>query len=237
MDKTVSKTESKPVAKSPELLRIHHYLAQCGIDSRRNTEDLIRDGSVTINGVTATIGQNVTGKEDIRIGKKRVLPEQKIYIAFNKPKGVLSTTINERGLPCALDYIKLPQRLFIAGRLDLDAEGLLILTNDGDWAQKVAHPKHATGKTYIVQVDIPLEKVPRRLNIDYQRTYIESKMRTPYTWEITIHEGRKHIVKNIFAKIGRTVQKLERVRIGNITLGNMIKGEWRHLKKEEVASI
>ncbi|MBI4139578.1 rRNA pseudouridine synthase [Candidatus Woesearchaeota archaeon] len=217
-----------------QLTRINQYLALCGVASRRKSEDLIRSGRVTINGREAKLGQKVGEKDEVLLDGEKISKEHSVYIAFYKPKGVISSIVRERGLPCALDYIDVEERIFIAGRLDLDAEGLLVLTNDGLWATKIAHPKHETSKTYVVKLKNRLDRAPQKMFIDGRPVEIKAKKRTHYIWEITIHEGRKHIVKRIFEELNNKVLMLLRVRIGNITLKNLKRGEWRYLSSREV---
>ncbi len=217
-----------------ETIRINHYLALCGVASRRKCEDMIREGRVQINGRTAVLGQKISSRDVVILDGEKIIPEKFVYIAFYKPKGVISSIVRERGIPCATDYVEVDERIFIAGRLDLDAEGLLLLTNDGVWASKIAHPKYETTKTYVVKLKNRIDKIPQRIFIDGRPVEIRAKKRNPYVWEISIHEGRKHIVKRIFEELNNKVLMLLRVRIGSITLKDLKRGEWRYLSKREV---
>lgn len=226
-------------------IRLNKYLADCGITSRRGADQLIEEGQVQVNGKTVyELGVRVNPSVDRVVLKgKPVKPAtQKIYVIFNKPEKVLTTMSDPEGRPTVSDYMeKLPVRVFPVGRLDWETEGLLLLTNDGEFAQKVMHPREDIPKTYLAKLDgqpseVHLQKLLRGVTIPggrvralhVERVRIgESKQ---YDWvKIVISEGKNRQVRYMFQKIGYDVKKLRRVAIGQLTLGNLQKGEYAFL--------
>jgi 23S rRNA pseudouridine2605 synthase len=240
-------------AKSPTLTRLNKFLADCGITSRRGADQLIGDGHVQVNGKTVyELGVRVNASADrVTVDGKPVRPEtQKVYVIFNKPENVLTTLDDPEGRPTVADFLeKLPVRVFPVGRLDWDTEGLLLLTNDGEFAQKVMHPREEIPKTYLAKLDgKPTEHHMRRLlsgvtipggrvkALHVERAKVgDSKQ---YDWiKIVIGEGKNRQVKHMFAKIGFDVKKLKRVAIGQLTLGPLQKGEYAFLDTGALAKI
>lgn len=216
--------------------QIQKIIAAAGICSRRQAIELIKAGKVEINGEIAKIGDKSSGNDSICIQGKKIQIEQKLYFVFYKPRNVVTTLHDPQGRKTIKDYIKqIPARVYPVGRLDYDAEGLLLLTNDGDFANKITHPRYEKEKKYIVTLDKPITSLPKRtIKLKDGSVSIHSaKKINPRTVGIAIHEGRNKIVKRIFKKLGFNVLRLKRIQIGKIKLGNLKTGCKRPLTKLE----
>jgi 23S rRNA pseudouridine2605 synthase len=227
------------------LIRLNRYLAECGLASRRKSDELIAAGHVQVNGKTVyELGIRVNPQQDRVVvdGKPIKAPTQKIYVIFYKPENVLTTMDDPEGRPTVADFMEqLPLRVFPVGRLDWDTEGLLLLTNDGDFAQKVMHPKEEIPKTYLAKLDgIPNEKQLGKLlaGVTIPGGRVKAWHVEPakigdsdkYGWvKIVIGEGKNRQVRHMFQKIGFDVKKLKRVAIGQLTLGSLNKGDYAFL--------
>lgn len=234
-------------------VRLNKYLADSGVASRRGADDLIAEGAVTVNGKKVyELGIRINVKEDkVLVNGKPVRPTlRKLYIAFNKPKSVMTTMEDPEGRPCIAEYFEhLEERVYPVGRLDYDSEGLLLMTNDGDFAQRVTHPKHEVFKTYLVKVNgQPTEEHLRKLRTGV--TIIGGRVAAreverlrgtesdKYDWfKIVIGEGKNRQVRRMFEKIGFDVMKLQRIAIGKLKLGGLARGEWAMLSEDEVEKI
>ncbi len=238
---------------TPNEVRLNKYLADCGLASRRKADEIIASGSVQVNGKTVfELGVRVEpGVDRVTVDGKPVKPPtQKIYVIFYKPENVLTTMEDPEGRPTVADFMeKLPVRVFPVGRLDWDTEGMLLLTNDGDFAQKVMHPREEIPKTYLAKVDgQPTEKDLAKLlrgvtipgghvkALHVERAKVgDSKQ---YDWiKIVIGEGKNRQVRFMFQKIGFDVKKLKRVAIGQLTLGSLQKGDYAFLDVGMIARI
>ena len=228
-------------------MRLQKYLAQCNVASRRAAEQFITDGRVRVNGKVVTeLGTKVCEGDFVEVDGSPVYAEKKkYYILLNKPEGFVTTASDENGRSTVLDLIDdIDARLYPVGRLDINTEGLLLLSNDGDFTLKVTHPRHKLDKTYRVIVSgIPnhfeIEKLERGVYIDGKRTApakakLLSADKQNGLIELTIHEGRNRQVRKMMEAIGYKVLYLQRVAIGNIVLGNLPLGKWRHLNPNEV---
>lgn len=228
-------------------MRLQKYLAQCNVASRRAAEQFITDGRVRVNGKVVTeLGTKVCEGDFVEVDGSPVYAEKKkYYIMLNKPEGFVTTASDENGRSTVLDLIDdIDARLYPVGRLDINTEGLLLLSNDGDFTLKVTHPRHKLDKTYRVIVSgIPnhfeIEKLERGVYIDGKRTApakakLLSADKQNGLIELTIHEGRNRQVRKMMEAIGYKVLYLQRVAIGNIVLGNLPLGKWRHLNPNEV---
>jgi len=220
--------------------RVHKVLARSGVSSRRHAEELIRQGRVEVNGERAAIGQQVDPSRDrITVDGKLVRIERKVYYAFYKPKNVVTTMGGEHGQRTIahLPGIRgLKERVFPVGRLDKDAEGLLILTNDGDFTNRMSHPRFEISKEYHAKLDRSFEdaeNLRRGIVIDARRVEVGEVRFRENEVVLSIHEGRKHIVKRVFEKLGYRVRELKRTRIGPVLLGRLKPGELRPLSREE----
>jgi 23S rRNA pseudouridine2605 synthase len=234
-----------------EGVRLQKVLAKAGVASRRAAEELIAAGRVEVNGkVVSEMGRRVDPQTAVIHvdGVRVLLRDDLVHLAFNKPSGVHSTMSDDRGRPSVGDYVRnRKERLFHVGRLDAETEGLLLLTNDGELAHRLMHPSFDVAKTYLAEVPGPVPReVGRRL-----RTGIEledgparadafrvvDSVGGKALVEITLHEGRKHIVRRLLAEVGHPVRRLVRTAVGEVRLGNQRPGSLRALNRDEVGSL
>ena len=232
-----------------EQIRLQKYLAECGIASRRKSEELITQGKIKVNGQIVTeLGTKINTQTD-RIEYNGTLVEKNnhhVYILLNKPIGYVTTTNDQFGRKSVLDLIKTKQRIVPVGRLDMYTSGALILTNDGEFVYKVTHPKHEIDKTYIVT----LKGIPTKEEIDLLKNGIDiggvitNKARVKVLkiddeqkvsrLTITIHEGKNRQIRKMCEGINKKVLALHRSQIGDINIKDLNIGQWRHLTKVEV---
>jgi len=226
------------------LIRVQKILADAGIASRRKCEELIAQGRIRVNGKSIKLGDKAVPENDrITFNDKTIKQDpdaHKVYILINKPWGFVTTVSEQYGMKTVMDLIKVKERIFPVGRLDKFSDGLLLLTNDGDLANKLTHPSFGVSKTYVVKTNQPLivedlKKLDSGIVIDDREVAVEKiKMFSPSKFEITIHEGRKHIVRRIFEEMGYGVTKLTRIQFGPLKLGDVAVGKWRYLNTKEV---
>lgn len=242
------KKYSMPQADTAE--RLQKVLAAAGVGSRRACEDLIFRRRVTVNGKVAKLGDKVDpAKAEIRVDGQRVITDTKlVYIAMNKPRGVVTSLDDEKGRTELADFLgQFNQRLFHVGRLDADSEGLLLITNDGELTNKLTHPSYGISKTYLAEVVGPLPRnVGRQLlsgveledgpaRVDAFKL-VDALGKTAQV-EIVLHEGRKHIVRRMMEAVGHPVTRLIRTAVGPIRLGDLRPGGFRHMSNAEVSSL
>ncbi len=233
-----------------EEMRLQKYLAQCGVASRRGAEQIIKDGRVAVNGVVVTeMGIKLKKGEKVTVDGQVVKPEKnKYYILLNKPSGVLSSVKDDRGRDCVVNLIEgIDARLYPVGRLDYDTTGLLLLTNDGDFMQKVTHPSFEIWKTYRAVVrGVPTETDVKRfaegLMLDDGKTLPAVLDVVGYKGnnaivEVSIREGRNRQVRRMMERIGHPVNSLIRISFGSLELGDLKPGKWRHVRPEEIARL
>jgi len=237
-----------PDAKPGEQLPLNKYIAHAGVCSRRDAADLIKEGKVTVNGKPVTEpGTKVVATDTVKVnGKKITMSRNFVYILLNKPKDYITTTDDPQGRKTVLDLIRnaTPERVFPVGRLDRNTSGVLLLTNDGDLAQKLAHPSHEIKKIYHVVLDKPLTKAdfdkiiggsivledgPALVDV---LAYADPKDKTQIGLEI--HSGRNRIVRRIFEHLGYDVRGLDRVMYAGLTKKNVQRGKWRLLTEKEI---
>ena len=233
------------------MTRLQKYLAACGVASRRNSEKIILDGRVRVNGITVTeMGTQVDEEKDIvEVDGVCVRPEEeKHYIAYYKPVGEVTTVSDPEGRATVMDKFRdYPVRLFPVGRLDYDSEGLLLLTNDGDLMNHLLHPSHEVSKVYLARVSNQVTEAElARLRAG---VIIEGKMTSPANVRlvrketfcsvvlVSIHEGRNRQVRKMFEAIGHQVVSLKRVEFGPIKLNDLPMGKWRKLTSMEVEKL
>ena len=230
-------------------MRLQKFLADCGIASRRKSEELILIGLVTVNGKVITeLGTKVEPGEDVVCFKgKTIKPaNNKIYIMLNKPAGCVSTCNDEKGRATILDYVKdIKERLYPVGRLDFNTEGLLILTNDGDLTNKLTHPSRGVQKKYLAVIDSDitddeLTKLEKGVNISGYTTapavfHLLSRTKTRSEVLCVISEGKNRQIRRMFDAVNKNVLYLKRVAIGDLKLNNLKKGTYRHLTKDEIS--
>jgi len=238
-------------ADQPEGVRLQKVLAGAGVGSRRACEQLIADGRVTVDGRgVAELGARVDPETAVvRVDGKRVnLRSGLVYLAMNKPRGVLTTMSDPHGRPTVGDLVRdQPERLFHVGRLDADTEGLLILTNDGEFAHRLAHPSHELVKTYIAEVPGPVDRsLSRRLKagieLDDGPVSVDDFQVIDYSAgralvQVSLHVGRNHIVRRLLDAVGHPVDKLVRVAIGPVRLGDQRPGSVRELTAAELGEL
>jgi 23S rRNA pseudouridine2605 synthase len=231
--------------------RLQKVLAAAGIGSRRACEELIAAGRVTVDGHKATLGDRVDpAAAVIHVdGERVVVDPHLVYLALNKPRGIVSTMADDRGRAGLAELLgdSVPERVYHVGRLDADSEGLLLLTNDGDLANRLTHPSYGVAKTYLAQVDGRVGPAVRRrvlAGVDLEDgpaaadafRVVDALARTTLV-EIVLHEGRKHIVRRLLAEVGHPVTRLVRTAVGPVKLGDLRAGRWRHLTRAEVAAL
>lgn len=230
--------------------RLQKVIANTGYCSRRKAEELILNGKVSVNGKKIIeLGTKVEPSDIISINGIMLKREEKEYIILNKPRGVVTTTNDEHNRKTVMDLIETDKRLYPVGRLDYDTTGILLLTNDGELANLLMHPKNKIDKVYIAKVRgfLPKEeqsKLARGVVIDCVKTApakirvrkYDKKTNTSIV-EVTIHEGRNHQVKNMFSAIGHDTLKLKRERIAFLDLSNLKSGEYRYLNAKEVKKL
>lgn len=228
-------------------IRLQKLIAGTGMASRRKAEELITSGRVTINGQVVTeLGTKVDPACDhVKVDGKHLRAKQPyVYLILNKPKHVMSTLDDPEGRPTVKDFLHgVTVRVFPVGRLDFDSEGLMLLTNHGDLAQALLHPRYHVPKTYLIKVkgvldDVKIEALERGVKLDEGYTAPAkvvkvSKVESNSWLEITIHEGRKHQIKRMIEAVGHSVIKLTRVRMGPLLLGDLASGEYRFLADRE----
>lgn len=229
--------------------RLQKIISASGLMSRRAAEECISAGRVTVNGQTAALGDKADIETDIILLDGKALPSgsDKIYIMLNKPKGYVTTMKDEKGRKNVTELVKdLGSRVYPVGRLDMYSEGLLIMTNDGDFANRLMHPRHNVEKTYMTWVtgeDIGfcVELLRRPMEIDGYvispaESYITELKPGGAVLMITIHEGRNRQVRKMCELAGMKVTRLKRVSEGQLELGDLKSGKWRHLTQEEIDS-
>ena len=236
-----------------EEIRLQKFLASCGVASRRKCEELILEGKVEVNGnVVTELGRKINPQNDkVKYqGKLVKMDEEKIYILLNKPIGYVTTAKEQFGRDMVLDLVKVNKRIVPVGRLDMYTSGALILTNDGEFVNKLTHPSHEIDKTYnvtlkgiVTQQDI----VNLQNGVELDDGYITKPAKTKILKidedkkisriQITIHEGKNRQIRKMCEAIGKKVLALHRCKIGNLDVKNLKIGEWRYLSKKEIEKI
>ena len=232
-------------------MRINKYIAHAGVASRRNAEELIKNGHVTINGtVVDNLATQVKASDRVEIDGSPIYNEEKVYYLLNKPRGVISSVSDEKGRKTVVDLLpEVRERIYPVGRLDWDTSGLLILTNDGDFTDKMIHPRNEIDKVYLARVKgiatkENLRPLTRGVMVDGRKTKPAhyhivkvDKEKNRSVVELTIHEGRNHHVKKMFEEVGLLVDKLSRIRFGTLDLAGLRPGEFRKLSKKEISQL
>lgn len=229
---------------------LQKFIADSGFCSRRQAEDLIRCGKVFVNGKKAELGTRAERGDEVEIGKRKIsLAEEKIYIKLNKPIGYTCTNRKFANEKNVFDLVKVKQRLFVVGRLDKDSHGLVVLTNDGDWSNKITHPRYGHKKKYEVVVsDKNLGEKSREIvsllkrGVDIGRgDGIARAKEIEYLgegrFELTLAEGKNRQIRRMFGSAGLSVIDLQRIEIGRLKLGELKIGQWKFLTKEEIIKL
>jgi len=215
-------------------LRINKYVSETGKASRRGADKLIQENRVKINGKTAKIGDQVKPGDKIIVDGERLnIVQDHIYIALNKPVGVTCT--GEKSVKKnIIDLVNLPIKINHVGRLDKDSEGLILLSDDGDFIQQMTHPRHQKVKRYIIELDKALSPLHRQMIVDFgvslkdgvSKLGLVSIDEEPSKWEVIMSEGRNRQIRRTFGALGYTVVRLKRVQLGKYNIGNLKSGEW-----------
>ena len=234
-----------------EPIRLQKFIAQCGIASRRKAEELILGGHVKVNGKTAILGDKVLPTDTVFVrGKRIVVPKggNYRYIMLNKPRGFITTMNDERGRKCVAQLVEnVGERVYPIGRLDKDSEGMLVFTNDGDFANKVMHPKNNVYKIYRVTVrpsidEDQLVKLETGVELDGRKTapayvHVIHKEQGRVVLEMILHEGKNREIRRMCEAVGLEVARLKRTQIGGVKMGMLKQGDWRDLTEQEVKKL
>ena len=231
-------------------MRLNKYIAQSGVAGRRQADELTSRGKVKVNGkVMTTLGYDVQPEDRVEVNGRLISPESRsVYLALNKPKGYVSTVSDDRQRLTVMGLVAdVPERIYPVGRLDVNTSGLIIMTNDGDFAQKLMHPGHGVTKTYRARVAGVISKerlAALKHGVDIggyvtaaaEATLIRQSQGSAVV-ELKIKEGKNRQVRKMFAAVGNKVIDLERVAIGEVYLGNLKSGHYRKLKKDEIEKL
>ena len=231
-----------------ENIRLQKYFTDCGVLSRRAAEEEIKAGRVKVNGIVAQLGDKIDPEKDVVEYKgKRIEPTKGsdfVYILLNKPCGVVTSAKDEKGRLCVTDLVKCGKRVYPVGRLDLNSQGLILMTNDGELTNKLTHPRHEIPKIYEVDVvgKVTTEQLTvlnRSMTIDGYillpvKTEFLSKNEKFTTLRMTLYEGRNRQIRKMCDAAGITIRRLSRVAIGQLRLNGLAVGKWRYLEPEEV---
>ena len=229
-------------------MRLQKYIAECGIASRRSAEKIIESGRVYVNGdLVDYMGCEIDPERDVvEVDGRAISPETvKYYIMLNKPKNYVTTVSDEFGRPTVMNLVSdINARIYPVGRLDFDTTGLLIMTNDGEFANRLTHPRNIVDKTYIARTDMLLseeqiEHLQKGVVIDGRKTApakaeVIKRPQKGFEVKITIHEGRNRQVRKMLEAVGVNVIALKRISVGSVTLGNLPEGKWRKLSEAEI---
>ena len=231
-------------------MRLQKYMADCGVASRRACEQIINDGRVTVNGIPAVLGMSVEESDVVLVDGKRIRPAQKrVVLMLYKPRGVVSTSSDESGRKTVQAFVSgLPYRLYNVGRLDLNSEGLLLMTNDGELCNLLTHPRYGVEKTYRVVCDGTLSA--SEIALLTNGVALEDGLTAPAkvgnirksttggtAFSITIHEGRNRQIRRMLEAVGHRTLRLKREAYGPLKLGDLKPGEWRVLSEAEIAAL
>lgn len=235
------------------MIRLNKFISSSGYTARRKSDELINQGRVTVNSrVVTELGTKIDpDKDKVTVDGESIKPvpidkNRFVYILLNKPAGYVTTTSDEKNRPTVMDLIGINKRIYPVGRLDFNTEGLLLLTNDGELANKLMHPRHEVKKTYLVKVNKPvdekgLKRLSEGVSIESRKTSHAVVRVVPKSGgrelNLTIHEGRKRQVRKMLEGVGCFVRKLKRIEYAGLKLERLRPGEWRYLSVQEVAKL
>jgi 23S rRNA pseudouridine2605 synthase len=224
-------------------VRLNAYLARAGVTSRRGADELIKAGRVSVNGRPGALDTFVGPHDRVRVDGREVAPQRLAYVLLHKPAGVVTTAHDPHGRPTVVGLVGHESRVVPVGRLDADTTGALVLTNDGELAHRLAHPRYEVEKTYEAEVEgrpaaRALRALERGVELEDGTTApARARLLGPTRVELTVHEGRKHQVKRMLASVGHPVRTLHRSRYAGLTLRGLRPGEWRELTEPEVREL
>ena len=224
-------------------MRLNAYLARSGVASRRGADELIRAGRVLVNGRPGQLNTQVARRDVVELDGRRLAPQRPAHVLLHNPAGVVTTARDPHGRPTVLEVVDHPARIVPVGRLDADTTGALVLTNDGDLAHRLAHPRYEIEKVYEADVegrlrDDALRRLAEGVELDDGRTAPARVRRlTPRRIELVLHEGRKHQVKRMCEAVGHPVKRLHRSRYAGLMVEDLTPGRWRELTRDEVESL
>jgi 23S rRNA pseudouridine2605 synthase len=224
-------------------MRLNAWLARTGVASRRGADELIKAGRVTVNGEPGQLNTFVGAHDRVALDGRLLERQRLAYVLLHKPPGVVTTARDPHGRPTVVDLVRHESRVVPVGRLDADTTGVLLLTNDGELAHRLAHPRHEVEKVYVAEVvgdpsDDVLRRLEQGVELDDGRTApARARRLAPGRIELTIHEGRKHQVRRMLAAVGHPVTRLHRARYGPLSADDLAPGEWRELTVDEVGKL
>jgi 23S rRNA pseudouridine2605 synthase len=224
-------------------MRLNAYLARAGVASRRRSDELIRAGRVRVNGEPGELNTVVGARDVVEVDGRRVAPQRLAYVLLHKPPGVVTTASDPHGRPTVVDLVGHDARVVPVGRLDADTTGVLLLTNDGRLAHRLAHPRYGVPKVYEAEVEGtpgPEALAALREGVeleDGQTAPAEVRVLGPGRVELVLHEGRKRQVKRMLEAVGHPVERLHRSRYAGLALDSLGPGEWRELSPEELRQL
>jgi pseudouridine synthase len=224
-------------------MRLNAYLARAGIASRRGADELIKAGRVTVNGAPGQLNTFVEAADDVRVDGRQIGKQALRHVLLNKPRGTITTARDPEGRPTVVDLVGGAIRVVPIGRLDRDTSGVLLLTNDGELAHRLAHPRYRVEKVYVADVEgQPDDDVLRALAEgieleDGPTAPARARLLGPSRVELTLHEGRNRQVRRMLEAVGHPVQRLRRSRYAGLSVGRLGRGQFRELTREEVARL
>lgn len=224
-------------------VRLNAYLARAGVASRRRADELIKAGRVRVNGRPGALNDFVGGRDLVEVDGERISAQKLAYVLLHKPAGVVTTARDPQGRPTVVGLVDHPTRVVPVGRLDADTTGALLLTNDGELAHRLAHPRYEVDKVYEADVegepnDDALRRLAEGVELEDGHTApAQARSLGPSRIELTIHEGRKHQVKRMLEAVGHPVLRLHRSRYAGLDLAGLAPGEWRELTGSEVEQL
>jgi 23S rRNA pseudouridine2605 synthase len=224
-------------------VRLNAFLARAGVASRRGADELIKAGRVTVNGATGQLNSFVGDSDAVTVDGRAVGKQKLVHILLNKPRGTVTTARDPEGRPTVLDLVEATVRCVPIGRLDIDTSGVLLLTNDGSLAHRLAHPRYGVEKVYVADVDgepgtTAIDRLATGIDLDDGRT-APARVRLLATSriELTLHEGRNRQVRRMLEAVGHPARRLRRTRYAGLGAGKLRPGEWRELTRTEVADL
>jgi 23S rRNA pseudouridine2605 synthase len=224
-------------------VRLNAYLARAGVASRRKADELIKAGRVTVNGEPGQLNTFVASRDRVQVDGQDVARQRLAYVLLHKPRGVVTTVSDPQRRPTVVSLVDVPERVVPVGRLDVNTTGALLLTNDGELAHRLAHPRYGVEKTYVAEVKATpsadaLRALEGGVELEDGRTApARARLLGPSLVELTIHEGRTHQVKRMLEAVGHPVRRLHRSAYAGLSADDLERGAWRELSSDEVARL